>query len=206
MNQPLWITIGFLAWRRARRRKFEATSRAAGLRRLQGMNTRHAVIDGLLGELTLVADEDSLIGVYFRHHWYRPPIATFGPRVNADDDSLLTQAQAQLDEFLVGERSRFDLPTTARGDHLHRRIWDRLTAIPYGETVTYGELAVELANGTTAQQVGTAVGRNPLSIVVPCHRVVGKDGKLTGYAGGLERKKFLLDLEEPADIRAARLF
>ena len=67
-------------------------------------------------------------------------------------------------------------------------------------------MPLELADGTTAQQVGTAVGRNPLSIVVPCHRVVGKDGKLTGYAGGLERKKFLLDLEEPADVRAARLF
>jgi methylated-DNA-[protein]-cysteine S-methyltransferase len=170
------------------------------------MNTRHAVTDGLLGELTLVADGDSLVGVYFRHHWYRPPIDTFGPRVNADDDSLLTQAQAQLDEFLVGDRSRFDLPTSARGDDVQRRIWDRLTAIPYGETVTYGELAAELADGTTAQQVGTAVGRNPLSVVVPCHRVVGKDGKLTGYAGGLERKKFLLDLEEPADVRAARLF
>ena len=100
----------------------------------------------------------------------------------------------------------FDLPTKADGDDLQRRIWDRLTAIPFGETVTYGDLAAELADGTTAQQVGTAVGRNPLSIVVPCHRVVGKDGKLTGYAGGLERKKFLLDLEEPADIRAARLF
>ena len=85
-------------------------------------------------------------------------------------------------------------------------MWDRLTTIPYGETVTYGELAAELADGTTAQEVGAAVGRNPLSIVIPCHRVVGKDGKLTGYAGGLERKKFLLDLEEPAEVRAARLF
>jgi methylated-DNA-[protein]-cysteine S-methyltransferase len=170
------------------------------------MNNRHAVIDGPLGELTLVADGDALIGVYFRHHWYRPSIDTFGPRVEADDDSLLTAAQAQLDEFLAGDRSRFDLPTKTQGEDLARRIWDRLTAIPYGETVTYGELAVELADGTTAQQVGTAVGRNPLSIVVPCHRVVGKDGKLTGYAGGIERKKFLLDLEEPADVRAARLF
>ena len=170
------------------------------------MNTRHAVIDGPLGELTLVADGDALIGVYFRHHWYRPSIDTFGPRVDAGDDALLAEARTQLDDFLAGDRSRFDLPTKADGDDLQRRIWDRLTAIPYGETVTYGELAAELADGTTAQQVGTAVGRNPLSIVVPCHRVVGKDGKLTGYAGGLERKKFLLDLEEPADIRAARLF
>ena len=168
------------------------------------MNTRHALVDSPLGELTLVADGDSLIGVYFHHHWYRPPIDTFGPRV--DGDPLLARAGEQLDEFLAGDRSHFDLPTNAVGDVLHRRIWTRLTAIPFGETVTYGELANELADGTTAQQVGAAVGHNPLSIVIPCHRVVGKDGKLTGYAGGLERKKFLLDLEEPADIRAARLF
>ena len=109
-------------------------------------------------------------------------------------------------DFLAGDRTGFDLPTALRGDEPQRRVWDRLTAIPYGETVTYGELAAELADGSTAQEVGAAVGRNPLSIVVPCHRVVGKNGKLTGYAGGLERKKFLLDLEEPAELRAARLF
>ena len=109
-------------------------------------------------------------------------------------------------DFLAGDRTGFDLPTALRGDDLQRRVWDRLTAIPYGETVTYGELAAELADGSTAQEVGAAVGRNPLSIIVPCHRVVGKNGKLTGYAGGLERKKFLLDLEEPAELRAARLF
>jgi methylated-DNA-[protein]-cysteine S-methyltransferase len=170
------------------------------------MNTRHAVIDSPLGELTLVADDNALIGVYFRHHWYRPSVDTFGPRVDAGLDIVLADARAQLDEFLAGDRIQFDVPTRTHGDDLQRRIWDRLTAIPYGETVTYGELADELANGTTAQQVGAAVGRNPLSIVIPCHRVVGKDGKLTGYAGGLERKKFLLDLEEPAEVRAARLF
>ncbi len=170
------------------------------------MNTRHAVIDSPLGELTLVADDNALIGVYFRHHWYRPSVDTFGPRVDAGVDIVLADARAQLDEFLAGDRIQFDVPTRTHGDDLQRRIWDRLTAIPYGETVTYGELADELANGTTAQQVGAAVGRNPLSIVIPCHRVVGKDGKLTGYAGGLERKKFLLDLEEPAEVRAARLF
>ncbi len=170
------------------------------------MTTRHAVVDGPLGELTLVADGDALIGVYFRHHWYRPSIESFGPRIDVEDDAVLAETRAQLDEYLAGGRAQFDVPTNARGDDLQRRIWDRLTAIPYGETVTYGELAGELANGTTAQQVGAAVGRNPLSIVIPCHRVVGRDGKLTGYAGGLERKKFLLDLEEPAEVRAARLF
>ena len=170
------------------------------------MNTRHAVIDSPLGELTLVTEGAALIGLYFHHHWYRPSEDTFGPRVDAGSDALLAESQAQLDGYLTGIRTEFDLPTTLRGDGLQRRVWDRLTTIPYGETVTYGELAAELADGSTAQQVGTAVGRNPLSVVVPCHRVVGKDGKLTGYAGGLERKKFLLDLEEPAEVRAARLF
>ena len=170
------------------------------------MNTRHAVIDSTLGELTLVADGGALIGLYFRHHWYRPPAEAFGPTVDAKSDALLAEARAQLDDFLAGDRTGFDLPTALRGDEPQLLVWDRLTAIPYGETVTYGELAAELADGSTAQEVGAAVGRNPLSIVVPCHRVVGKNGKLTGYAGGLERKKFLLDLEEPAELRAARLF
>ncbi len=170
------------------------------------MNTRHAVIDSPLGELTLVADGGALIGLYFRRHWYRPPVEAFGPRVDAKSDALLADAQAQLTDFLAGDRTDFDLPTALRGDDLQRRVWGRLTAIPYGETVTYGDLATALADGSTAQEIGAAVGRNPLSIIVPCHRVVGKNGKLTGYAGGLERKKFLLDLEEPAELRAARLF
>jgi len=202
---------------RVRCRSFQSNVRSASeirrqishigpIRRLQGMNTRHTVIDSRLGELTLVADGDALIGVYFHRHWYRPPADTFGPRTDAADDIVLAESRTQIGEFLSGARTKFDVPTNARGDDPQRRIWDRLTAIPYGETVTYGELADELANGTTAQQVGAAVGRNPLSIVIPCHRVVGKDGKLTGYAGGLERKKFLLDLEEPAHVRAARLF
>ena len=170
------------------------------------MNTRHTVIDSPLGELTLVADGDALIGLYFRHHWYRPSAETFGPRVDARTDDVLAETQSQLDDYLAGDRADFDLPTALRGDDLQRRIWNRLTTIPYGETMTYGELADELADGTTAQEVGAAVGRNPLSIIVPCHRVVGKNGKLTGYAGGLERKQFLLDLEEPAELREARLF
>lgn len=170
------------------------------------MDTRHAVIDSPLGELTLVADDDLLIGVYFRHHWYRPSVDTFGPRVDAKQDDLLADAQAQLNDYLAGNRSDFDLPTELRGDDMQQRIWNRLATIPNGQTITYGELAAELADGSTAQEVGAAVGRNPLSIVIPCHRVVGKNGKLTGYAGGLERKKFLLELEEPAELREARLF
>jgi methylated-DNA-[protein]-cysteine S-methyltransferase len=170
------------------------------------MTTRHAVIDSVLGELTLVADDDALTGLYFRHHWYRPSADTFGPRVDAESDELLARAQTQLTDYLAGLRTDFDLPITLHGDAVQHRVWDLLTAIPYGDTVTYGELAAALADGTTAQEVGQAVGRNPLSIVVPCHRVVGRNGQLTGYAGGLKRKQFLLELEEPAAVKAARLF
>jgi methylated-DNA-[protein]-cysteine S-methyltransferase len=170
------------------------------------MNTRHAVTNSPLGELTLVADDDALTGVYFRHHWHRPAEATFGPRVGAESDAVLARAEAQLTDYLAGDRHGFDLPVRLRGDEAQHRVWQLLTTIPYGETVTYGELAAALADGTTAQEVGQAVGRNPLSVIVPCHRVVGRNGQLTGYAGGLKRKQFLLELEEPSEVKAARLF
>lgn len=170
------------------------------------MNTRHCVIDSRLGELTLVADGDALTGVYFPHHWYRPDQATFGDRVDADSDEVLALAKVQLLDYLGGARAEFDLPVHPHGNERQRRVWKMLTPIPYGGTVTYGELAAALADGTTAQEVGQTVGRNPLCIVIPCHRVVGSNGQLTGYAGGLKRKQFLLELEEPADVKAARLF
>ena len=147
------------------------------------MTTRHAEIDSPLGELTLVADDDALTGVYFRHHWYRPSADTFGPRVDAQTDDLFANARIQLTDYLAGLRRNFDLPIKLHGDETQRRVWNLLTTIPYGETITYGELAAALADGTTAQEVGQAVGRNPLSIVVPCHRVVGKNGQLTGLRG-----------------------
>jgi methylated-DNA-[protein]-cysteine S-methyltransferase len=170
------------------------------------MTTRHAVIDSALGELTLVGDDDALTGLYFQHHWYRPSADTFGPRVDAKSDDLFANAQTQLSDYLAGLRTDFDLPITLHGDKAQHRVWDLLTTIPYGNTVTYGELAAVLADGITAREVGQAVGHNPLSIVVPCHRVVGRNGQLTGYAGGVERKQFLLELEEPAEAREARLF
>ena len=126
--------------------------------------------------------------------------------MDAGSDTLLAESRAQLDDYLAGKRAHFDLLAALPDDDLRRRVCDRLTTIPYGQTITYGELAAELADGSTPQEVGAAVGRNPLCIVIPCHRVVGKDGKLTGYAGGLDRKKSLLDLEEPAEVRAGRLY
>ena len=170
------------------------------------MNTRHAVIDSPLGELTLVAEGDALTDLYFRHHGYRPAAESLGERVDAKSDGLLAEAQTQLTDYLAGRRHGFNLPTRLNGDEAQRRVWHLLSTIPYGETITYGELAAAVADGTTAREVGQAVGRNPLSIVVPCHRVVGKNGQLTGYAGGLKRKQLLLELEEPSEVKAARLF
>jgi methylated-DNA-[protein]-cysteine S-methyltransferase len=157
----------------------------------------HTTVDSPAGELTLVADRGALTGLYFRQHWYRPGQAALGSRSDEGFDA----ARRQLAEYFAGERDRFDLPLDPRGDEFQRRVWALVARIPYGQTTTYGDLARELGGSATAQEVGAAVGRNPLCVLVPCHRVVGKNGRLTGYAGGLARKRFLLDLED----RDARL-
>jgi len=158
-----------------------------------------------VGELTVVAVDDAIVGVYFPQHWY-PPEEGFGTKVDIAGDPLMETVRDQLREYFDGQRTEFDLPTAARGDQFQERVWGMLREIPFGETTTYGELAERLGNKGLAQAVGQAVGRNPLSIVVACHRVVGSDGRLTGFAGGLKRKQFLLELEEPAEVKAARLF
>ena len=170
------------------------------------MHTRHSVTDSLLGPLTLVASHDNLIGVYFRNHWRPPAAGMLGPGTDVAADDLFSRTAGQINQYLAHERTEFDLPTECIGEPRQQRIWRLLDAVGYGETTTYGELAAALADGTTAYDVGQAVSRNPLSIVVPCHRVVGKGGALTGYAGGLKRKRFLLDLEAPVPAAAGRLF
>ena len=161
----------------------------------------HTRVSTAIGELTLVRDEEALLGVYYRNHWGRPDPSAFGPR----RDTGFDEAVAQLDAYLAGQRTAFDLPVRLEGDEFQQRVWCRVQRMPYGATVTYGALARELGDGTTAQEVGAAVGRNPLCIVVPCHRVVGAAGKLTGYAGGLARKRFLLDLEQTAVTAGERI-
>jgi len=156
------------------------------------MTNEHTVLGTRLGDLTIVRDGEALVGLYFPHHWYRPDPATFGPRTG-DGFGDVTR---QLGEYLAGARTRFDLPLQARGYEFQRSVWDLVAEIPYGRTASYGELARRLGRAVTAQQVGTAVGRNPLCILIPCHRVIGSTGKLTGYAGGLGRKRALLDLEQ----------
>ncbi len=170
------------------------------------MNTRHAIVDTVLGDLTLVATDDALVGVYFPHHWTRPSREAFGRRVEVHDVPLLDTTRTQLNDYLGGRRTSFDLPTAAGGDEFQHRVWAMLAEIPFGATRTYGELADLMGDRALAWAVGQAVGQNPLSIVVPCHRVVGKNGGLTGYAGGIRRKQFLLDLEELPAATAGRLF
>ncbi len=166
------------------------------------MNATHTIIDSPPGELTVVAEGRALSGVYFQSHLRRPNAALFGPRT----DSEFKETARQLGEYFAGERTRFNLPLVRVGNEFERQVWRLLVDIPYGETRSYRDLASELGDPGLAQAVGAANGRNPLSVIVPCHRVVGADGSLVGYAGGLERKRFLLELEEHAEAKAARLF
>ena len=120
------------------------------------------------------------------------------PGETRHDDAVLDLAEQQLDEYFAGERTEFDLPLAQEGTEFQRKVWSELRRIPYGETASYGDIARRLGyEPVISRAVGAANGANPLPIVVPCHRVIGSDGSLTGYAGGLERKQILLNLEVP---------
>jgi methylated-DNA-[protein]-cysteine S-methyltransferase len=168
------------------------------------MNIRHSVVETALGPVTVVATGEAVSGIYFRSHVRRPPQSAFGPE--KPDDGLLTNATGQLRDYLAGGRTTFDLPLAAAGDPFQHAVWHIVAGIPRGATTTYGRIAEQLGDRSLAYRVGQAVGANPLCVVVPCHRVVGADGSLTGYAGGLKRKRALLELEEPAEAGAGRLF
>lgn len=145
-----------------------------------------------LGELALVNEGGQLTGLYFPGHRPPPDWAAFGTRTGEGFE----EATRQLQEYLGGTREFFDLPLKTKGREFDRRVWDLVSQVPYGLTTTYGELARRMGKGTSPQTVGAAVGRNPLCIIIPCHRVIGGTGRLTGYAGGLDRKRALLDLEK----------
>ncbi len=159
-----------------------------------------------IGSVTVVADGDAVIGIYYPDHSTRPDRSMFGPRVVAASDEVIAAATDQLRDYLRGERSTFDFAMQASGDAFQQRVWDILRDIPYGTTLGYGRIAERLGGRAHARLVGRAVGRNPLSIAVPCHRVVGADGDLVGYAGGIARKRFLLRLEGALPEPAPALF
>jgi methylated-DNA-[protein]-cysteine S-methyltransferase len=169
---------------------------------LDTMNATHTVIDSPVGELTVVAADGAITGLYFTNHLRAPARAALGERT----DEGFAEVTKQLGEYFAGTRREFDLPLAPVGNDFQRRVWALLATIPYGETRSYGDLAKALGDPGLAQAVGSANGRNPIRIIVPCHRVVGADGSLTGYAGGLDRKRYLLEMEEPADVSAGRLF
>jgi methylated-DNA-[protein]-cysteine S-methyltransferase len=170
------------------------------------MDTRHTTADTTLGQVTIVAVGDAIAGLYFRHHVLRPAQETFGQEVAVENDALLADAATQLREYLAGTRREFDLPFGAAGDAFQHAVWSIVAEVPFGETTTYGAIAERLGDKSLSYRVGQAVGANPLCIYVPCHRVLGANGKLIGYAGGLKRKQALLELEEPAQVSAGRLF
>jgi methylated-DNA-[protein]-cysteine S-methyltransferase len=153
----------------------------------------HAVLDSPLGPLTVVAIDGTLCGLYMDLQRHRPPEETFG--TPADDPAPFGTVAEQLKAYFDGDLTEFDLPLTMIGTPFQKRVWAALREIPYGETVSYGELAHEIGSPNASRAVGLANGRNPIGVIVPCHRVVGSGGDLTGYGGGLERKRYLLDFE-----------
>ncbi|HEY5798764.1 MAG TPA: methylated-DNA--[protein]-cysteine S-methyltransferase [Burkholderiaceae bacterium] len=150
-----------------------------------------------LGPLLLVANEAGLQAIYFQEHRHFAGLeqAVADGWQRNDAHPVLRETARQLDRYFAGQLTHFDLPLAAAGTPFQQSVWLGLTRIPYGQTSSYGGLADAIGNRAAVRAVGAANGRNPLSIVVPCHRVIGGDGALTGYAGGLERKRYLLALE-----------
>ena len=150
-----------------------------------------------LGTMILAATDQGLAGVWFEGQRHLPPqLAQPGVWPDNADHPVLQQAVAQLREYFAGQRSRFDLPLDLTGGTpFQQSVWQALLAIPQGATTSYGTLSSRLGKPSAVRAVGAAVGRNPVSVIVPCHRVMGADGSLTGYAGGLDRKTALLTLE-----------
>ena len=159
---------------------------------------RHvATVDSPIGPLIIVADEGALTGVYVADNRHAPtPDAPDAPDVPAAAVGVVAEAAAQLAAYFRGELTAFDLPLALHGTPFQQRVWAALCEIPYGETTSYGALAAEIGQPTASRAVGLANGRNPISIIVPCHRVIGSGGRLVGYGGGLERKQALLALEQ----------
>jgi methylated-DNA-[protein]-cysteine S-methyltransferase len=150
-----------------------------------------STIESPIGPLTLLARDGVLTNLTMREHRHSSP----PPPEAVVDDAWFKDVAEQLDRYFAGELTSFDVEMELRGTEFQQRVWTQLREIPYGETISYGELAKRVGNANASRAVGLANGRNPISIIVPCHRVIGADGSLTGYGGGLERKTWLLEHE-----------
>jgi methylated-DNA-[protein]-cysteine S-methyltransferase len=154
----------------------------------------HMVTGSPIGPLTLVSEDGSLAGLYMDRQRYAPGPQALGEAAGRGS-WVLDEAASQLKDYFARKRTTFDLPLTTAGTPFQRRVWAALREIPYGETISYGQLADRIGQPSAARAVGLANGKNPIGIIVPCHRVVGANGSLTGYGGGLERKEHLLAFE-----------
>jgi methylated-DNA-[protein]-cysteine S-methyltransferase len=154
----------------------------------------HVVIDSPIGPLTLVAERGSLTGLYMQTQRHLPGPEVTGPAGDPAAEPF-TVAADELAAYFAGGLTEFSLPLAPAGTQFQRRVWAALQQIPYGQTWSYGQLAAKIGNPAAVRAVGLANGRNPIAVVIPCHRVIGANGSLTGYGGGLDRKRFLLDLE-----------
>jgi methylated-DNA-[protein]-cysteine S-methyltransferase len=151
----------------------------------------YTTMDSPLGELLLLGDGETLHGLHMQAG--RDPLR-INPRWQRDDEAF-ADVREQLEEYFAGARTTFDIPMHMEGTAFQRTVWHELTQIPYGETISYGELARRIGRPDRARAVGTANGQNPIAVIVPCHRVIGANGKLVGYGGGLDNKRRLLELE-----------
>ena len=163
------------------------------------MTATYHDLDTPIGTLRLVGGEDSIDRIDLPNRAAEPPDPVW-ERSNGALPAALAEAKLQLEEYFAGDRREFDLPLAARGTEFQCRVWAELRRIPFGETISYGELATRIGKPTASRAVGAANGRNPLPVVVPCHRVIGSDGRLTGFGGGLPTKQALLDLERRAPV------
>ncbi len=155
--------------------------------------TYYAQFSSPLGPILLTSDGVALTGLYMSEHKHGEAIRD--DWTLSDEASPLEEARQQLAAYFAGTLTRFDLPLAPRGTAFQMRVWEELKAIPYGATISYGQLAQRLGNANASRAVGLANGRNPISIIVPCHRIIGASGKLIGYGGGLSRKAALLAFE-----------
>ncbi len=156
-------------------------------------------IDSPVGKLKLVASEKGLVAILWEND--NPRRVVLGDMRKADRQPILDDAERQLKEYFAGRRQGFSIPLDMRGTPFQQSVWEALLAIPLGETRSYGQLAKQLGKPTAMRAVGAANGRNPISIVVPCHRVIGSSGQLIGFAGGLEAKERLLKIESESKFR-----
>lgn len=154
---------------------------------------KYKIIPLPVGALTIVVENACLAAVLWDKE--RPNRVRLGPMTEDRKDPLLLETERQLQEYFSGIRKVFDLPLKPRGTPFQENIWNLLNEIPYGATATYGEMAAKIGQPQASRAVGAAIGRNPISIITPCHRVIAANGSLTGFAGGLERKRLLLEME-----------